>query len=364
LSGAPSWVSLNTHSGVISIAPPLTGVGTYAFTLTAGNAIGTPAVQHLTLTVAPPVNFAGLIPDPLSPGQTMLVIGAAQPDTLGTVVQPDASGNLNVSINGVARGTFRPTGHIVIYGNGTDAIHLKTGPGATPVRMPAFLIGGAGNETLDAGGSSANNVLVGGAGNNKLVGGSGRDILIGGPEYSALFGAPNQDVLLSGTTSYGPNLAALNALMAEWGSQSDSFNTRVSDLQSGGGANGNCVLDGATVAVDALADLILPGSMQNLLINTVQLYGPQGSVNPLSSPALTFSWSAANGADHYQFLLVDLTTGQTVANSSVYGTSYTLASKVVTPGHAYRWWIQPMAASSQAGVRSAFMNFVVTSASR
>jgi len=41
--------------------------------------------------------------------------------------------------------------------------------------VPAFLFGGDGNDTLDAGGGTANNVLVGGAGADVLTGGSGSD---------------------------------------------------------------------------------------------------------------------------------------------------------------------------------------------
>src|SRR5205823_370990 len=56
------------------------------------------------------------------------------------------------------------------------------------IAVPAMLFGGNGGDTLDAGGSVANNVLVGGAGNDILRGGLGRDLLIGGAGTDTLYG--------------------------------------------------------------------------------------------------------------------------------------------------------------------------------
>src|SRR5262249_55429345 len=112
-----------------------------------------------------------------------LVIGGTTADDTITVVPADTSGNLSVTISGVSQGTFSPPPRIVAYGQaGNDQIKLNTkkfGPTTYYVAVQAVLFGNAGNDTLDARGSSANNTLVGGAGTDTLQGGSARDLLIG-----------------------------------------------------------------------------------------------------------------------------------------------------------------------------------------
>ncbi len=126
-------------------------------------------------------------PDPANSGATALAIGGTARNDIITITPADTAGEvLTVSVNGVVQpnGPFAPTGHILVYGDGgNDQIRLIAGTNAgqpVPVAIPALLFAGAGNSTLSAAGSSANNILVGGAGNNALIGGLGRDILIGG----------------------------------------------------------------------------------------------------------------------------------------------------------------------------------------
>src|SRR5207245_4053553 len=105
--------------------------------------------------------------------------------------------------------------------------------------VPAFLFGGDGNDTLDAGGSTANNVLLGGAGADALTGGSGRDLLIGGLGADTLRGGGGDDILIGGYTDYDGNLQALCALMKEWGRTMGvgaDYNTRVKNLTDGTGS--------------------------------------------------------------------------------------------------------------------------------
>src|SRR5207253_707500 len=75
-------------------------------------------------------------------------------------------------------------------------------------------LGGAGADNFT--GNAANNIFVGGAGNDMLSGGAGRDILIGGSGVDSINGGDGEDILIGGTTSHDTNVAALNALMAEW----------------------------------------------------------------------------------------------------------------------------------------------------
>jgi Ca2+-binding RTX toxin-like protein len=135
----------------------------------------------------------------------------------------DNAGTVSVSINGLPRGTFAPTGRLIAYGGaGLTDIQVD---GA--IRLSAWLFAGTGNTRLKGG--SGNNVLVGGAGADELIGGSGRDLMIGGSGTSTLRGNGGDDILISGYTVYDANDAALWSIMAEWTS-ADSFTQRVADL--------------------------------------------------------------------------------------------------------------------------------------
>ena len=128
--------------------------------------------------------------------------------------------------------------------------------------VPAFLFGGDGKDTLDASGSSANNVLEGGAGNDILKSGRGRNLLVGGTGADVLQGSAGDDILIGGTTDYDSNLAALNAVMAEWGRTDADYQTRVNHLNGtlGGGQSGGLLLTGNTVHDDAASDTLTGGA--------------------------------------------------------------------------------------------------------
>jgi Ca2+-binding RTX toxin-like protein len=146
-----------------------------------------------------------------------------------------------------------PFAHLIVYGSsGANVIRLTGG-----LAVPAILLGGGGGDTLDAQGSTAANVLVGGAGNDTLQGGSGNDLLIGGLGSDTLQGNGGDDILIGGTTSYDANLAALCALLREWGRTDASYSTRVGHLKGGaGGLNGSYVLTAATVFDDGVTDTL------------------------------------------------------------------------------------------------------------
>jgi hypothetical protein len=195
--------------------------------------------------------------DPADPTrQALFVTDAGGNDTI--VLAPGAGTGVTVSYNGIALGTVTPPGglpfaHLIVTGSsGANVIRLTGG-----LAVPALLVGGGGDDTLDASGSIAANVLVGGAGNDSLLGGSGNDILIGGLGSDTLHGNGGDDILIGGTTSYDANLAALCALSREWGRTDASYATRVSHLQGGaGGLNGGYVLTTATVFDDRVTDTL------------------------------------------------------------------------------------------------------------
>jgi hypothetical protein len=202
-------------------------------------------------------------------GGTLAVGGTTGNDTI--ILSPaDSTGDINVNFNGTSLGNFKPTDHIFVYGqSGNDTIQLaskKINSVVYNVTVPAFLYGGGtGNDTLDARGSTANNVLTGGGGKNTLYGGQGRDILIAGLGASQLNAGNGDDIFIGGWTAYDltssamtydKKLSALEAIMAEWGS-ADSYATRVNDLLNGGGSNGSSVLNTSTVHDNGKVDTLI-----------------------------------------------------------------------------------------------------------
>ena len=127
----------------------------------------------------------------------------------------------------------------------------------------AILFGGSANgSTLRATGSG-NDVLVGGSGKGTLTDtGTGDNILIGGAGVDTLSGGGN-DVLISGTTSYdsdtSANIAALDAILAEW-SSSDSYSLRISKIMSGVGAADTHALNATTWQSDNAANTVSDGT--------------------------------------------------------------------------------------------------------
>ncbi len=122
-------------------------------------------------------------------------------------------------------------------------------------------------------GGSGNNILVGN-GNNVLKGGSGRDILISGGGTSILQAGSGEAILIGAHYLFDTNLAALDALMAEWSHTYDPINPlhdyqiRVGHLELGGGLNGPFVLNKSTVVPQAgVTTLITGGGLDFLIID-------------------------------------------------------------------------------------------------
>jgi CSLREA domain-containing protein len=201
--------------------------------------------------------------NPLDPGKTALVVGGTVGNDCIVLRPEDTKGTIDVSINGVVLGDYVPTGHIEVYAQaGDDVVRLEAGRyrwREIPVIVPAFLFGGDGNDFLDASGSIANNVLVGGAASDTLVAGAGRDILIGGAGTDCLYAGRGDDILIGGTTDFDNNLAALNAIMAEWGRKDENYATRINRLMTGGGHNGSFLLNASTAHNDQAIDRLFGG---------------------------------------------------------------------------------------------------------
>jgi hypothetical protein len=125
--------------------------------------------------------------------------------------------------------------------------------------VPALIFGSA---TIDASGSVADNILVGG-GYGTLIGGSGRDILIAGKDGPATLDAGSgDDILIGGYTAYDNNIPALLAIMAEWGRTDADYATRVAQLlgTESGGLNGSYLLNTSTVSENGVSDVLNGGT--------------------------------------------------------------------------------------------------------
>jgi Ca2+-binding RTX toxin-like protein len=240
-----------------------TATGTYTVKVTATDKDGGTSAAA---TATDKITAVALETDPTDPSKTALCVGGTTATDTITIKPTDAAGTVNVQIGKTDLGNFKPTGHLIVYGQaGDDTITLRTATvnGKTvSVSTPAFLFGDGGNDTLNAQGSTANNVLEGGAGNDTLQAGSGRDLLVGGTGADVLRGAGGDDILIGGTTDYDSNVAALNALMAEWGRTDTDYTTRVKHLNGtlGGGLKGGTLLKagtGGTVHDDAAIDTLV-----------------------------------------------------------------------------------------------------------
>jgi hypothetical protein len=155
--------------------------------------------------------------DPL--GGTMLVVdGTGFADTIA-VSPASRCGDVIVTMNGVVSGPFHPTSRIVVLGyGGDDDIRVADG-----VNIPAWLVGGAGNDFLKAGGGPS--VLLGGDGNDTLVSGRGRDLLIGGVGADKLSGNGG-DTLVAASTVFDGDQASLAAILRSANSRDDRRRTR------------------------------------------------------------------------------------------------------------------------------------------
>lgn len=210
---------INQGSGsTMQFTPATTGSFTVAFTVVDDD--GAAATARMPITVS----AAALIADPEDPTRTaLLVYGTAGNDQIAFM--PTATGGqIRVVHNGVAIGTFSPTGRIIAFGlAGNDDIKLHTS-----LSIRAEFHGGDGNDRMMGG--LGPDLLLGDAGDDQLQGNEGRDLLIGGTGSDVLYAGADDDLLIAGRTSHDDNEAALRQIMAEWTS-ARTFAERVANLR-------------------------------------------------------------------------------------------------------------------------------------
>ena len=169
------------------------------------------------------VPTSGLMPDPLNPNETDLVVdGTAGANTI-QIKSTKIHGQVTVSVNRQMSGPFSPTGHIVVYGMGGNN-RLIVDP---KISLGVIFFGGSAANTFSGG--AGGDIAVGGAGKSTFADNVGRNFLIGGAGPASLKGDRAGNVLIGGTTSYDggklSDIYALESLLGEW-SAGASYDTR------------------------------------------------------------------------------------------------------------------------------------------
>lgn len=127
------------------------------------------------------------------------------------------------------------------------------------------LMHGLGGDDLIEG-RDGSDMLIGNAGRDLLRGGPGRNVIIGGDGLDTLIGSLEDDLLIGGRTTHDDNDEALQAILAEWDSNT-SFATRVGNLGNSSPSpdrlNGSYFLDASTVPVNRVKDRLQPGGGEN-----------------------------------------------------------------------------------------------------
>jgi hypothetical protein len=210
-----------------------------------------------TLTVISDVGKAVLIPDPLAPTQTLLSIGGTSGNDVIQIAPGPTDGDVTVTFNKVALGTFHPTSRIRIHGGGgTDTISVSQ-----TVTVPVWMYGDTGTVQLQGGGGPT--LLLGGSGKATLWGGNGRTIMIGGSGVDSLLAGKGDTILIGGTTAYDANDRALQSLLNTWNS-SAAYATRVSQLA----ADPNYPLSAATVFNNNVVDALFGGAGMDIFFQS------------------------------------------------------------------------------------------------
>jgi hypothetical protein len=292
LSGGPGT---NTISG--SGADAVFESGATSFTLTDSSLTGSDFTDNLSgITVADLTDTAG--------GNTFTVSGWAYSGTLkdsgkiADTISASKAANFTLGKTTLASSDGMSlvlsgkitTANLTVTatsGNPSYIVDASAFTGVTNLTaggtVNAILFGGSGNgSTLTASGSG-NDVLIGGRVTNTLSDtGTGYNILIGGAGVDAITGNGN-DILISGTTSYdrntSANIAALDAILAEW-SSTDSYSVRISKIMSGVGPGGTDALNTTTCQSDGVANTVSDGSAPTqdnwFIVNTKDKVTKQG----------------------------------------------------------------------------------------
>lgn len=151
---------------------------------------------------------AALAPDPCEPGKMALFVSATATHDVIQLIPDPGNKTIEVLINGVDEGTFRPDGGVFVMAqNGDDHVISDM-----PSREVVFY-GNAGNDTLESGNSDS--ILIGGWGDDLLRSGNAKDLLIGGRGADVLESGNGTDILIAGYTDYDVTTNAARMVLCD-----------------------------------------------------------------------------------------------------------------------------------------------------
>jgi hypothetical protein len=280
-SAGPFVYTIQWGDGSVSSVvggPTITVSKTYATVSMVGSFTITATATDARDAVSLPVNDTfsvfgwSVLPDPLHPGDTVLVVVGSPHDDVIKVKDEDHHCDYlkvvirdkeeHIRVRGFVGGNVDA---ILVFGlAGDDKITIED-----DVELPVFVWGGAGDDRIKGGDGS--DVLIGEQGDDTIYGGDGRDLLIGGAGSDRLHGDDHEDILVAGYTVFDLNRQALDAIMAEWNSSRDYTKRRQNIMGTTNSSfnnrcNGNYFLKfNATSAAAAASDTVFDDGVQDSL---------------------------------------------------------------------------------------------------
>jgi hypothetical protein len=239
--------------------------GVYQVSVSAADKDGGAGHQTTAITVAGARLMAGVC------GGTDLVVGGTSGNDTIRIAPGASTGSVSVTINGQARGSFTPTGRLVVLGQaGNDTVTVDT-----KLTLARLVYGGTGDDIITGG--NGNGIQIGGDGADRLSAGNGRDILIGGTGADTLDASKGDDIVVAGASAYDDLATArgLCGVQAEWTRTDLGYTARIAHLDgtTPGGLNGTALLTstgaGRTAFDDSSVDAASGGLGQDwYLVNT------------------------------------------------------------------------------------------------
>lgn len=200
-------VEFDRFTGKMTYTPDFGFIGWDSFQYSVSTTSGAQQSQSVLVVVSPAA--PRLVDDPLGCGKMLVVDGSQSADVI-EIIPGNRRGEVRAIVNGTASPAFRPDTRVLVFGHGGDDV-ITVHPHA---RASAWLVGGQGNDTLQAG--TSNSLLLGSEGNDLLTGGWGRDLLIGGLGEDRLVGGPAADLMIGGSTTLDQDQTRLERVMNIW----------------------------------------------------------------------------------------------------------------------------------------------------
>jgi Calx-beta domain/PKD domain/RTX calcium-binding nonapeptide repeat (4 copies) len=214
---------------------------------------------------------------------TLYVPGTDAADAIEVRATNTAGTKVDVAVNGSVVASGSPTTVAVFARDGDDTVS-----GVGPLQTRLILMGGDGNDTLNAATAVGPTVLVGGAGDDSLAGGAGRNILVGEAGADVLTGGSNDDVAIGGSVAFDGDPRALGKISKEWSQTKATYEVRRDHLfgNLAKGMNGPYLLAVGTVSDDGSIDQLTGAGGRDWYFDS--LTTPDTLLDPASDETVTW----------------------------------------------------------------------------